>query len=476
MSLTKQEIDRCRYVLTSAVVEKGVVITFLIVSVVEWLLLVYTSVLFTLVVNVLVCGILSFFYQGLKHASPNGGNSRHAPFSGIAFLGCLLLGLADGAGMYLLAEYAKTDELNTPLFVAWLVVCVGGPLAYVVGQYGWSYWQLYQHSKYYVLIPLDIYHDNDLPIYLDKIEFVNTTNGKKSCINPVYTTTFYTQAELNTKDVRTRMGQARNQVLDETIYIPKGTDTFYLSWYSPVEDQYYSDSFPFKFDRFALKEEKMPYGLYDSLVTLPLQRIEAIDIHIKPDGMADLYKNDWLLWYYWDVAKGELTAEQKNNYLTQLKDTILPTGTAAEFQQLLEEIKTSGRLEKRVQMQKKTFLWKLTLEGLGEMTHRLTIHDVNYNRYDRSAKGLNEPLLQPLPEKIHIYKSLDKDLYFHLNVYLDREKLHDCVQTLTEGDEEVPVDLTIHVTNRMKKEMTCTVQVNEKVVIFSDWQIQTTGE
>ena len=110
-----------------------------------------------------------------------------------------------------------------------------------------------------------------------------------------------------------------------------------MSWYSLVEDIYYSDEFPFPYDRFPMR--KYPTGSNE---------MEPLKIHIKPEGKVDLLGSyQKLLFYYKDIATKPINDNEKNEKLMTFMSRHMSKGRKEELAAALEAINASGRPQKK---------------------------------------------------------------------------------------------------------------------------------
>jgi hypothetical protein len=327
------------------------------------------------------------------------------------------------------------------------------------------------------LLRLNIKHYHELPIYVHKIEFVNTETGMSEVFTDIaHSYSAYCWEQHPTDDVITRVKNSVNDLGFESLYIPVHADKFYLSWYSFAEDKYYSDEFPFKYERFEPKQSRFPYGRVETpLQGITTYELNSIDLYIKSNGRADLYMGGWLVFFFWDVAEVSINAQERLSFQEKVKYGCGHRGTMREFQKIMEGIRASGVLDKRYNRQGETFLWSLTIEGLGELKHQVTIEDTEHKLHYRSVGKLVTPMQMCLPEKLTIFKWEDETLYFYYYIYIDRDALYDSVKMLIKGASEVPVHFHLHVHNRLQKQMTFQLQAGDQVLDFNGWQVDTTG-
>ncbi|RAW02221.1 MFS transporter [Pseudochryseolinea flava] len=480
MQLRKNEIDRCVYVLEKGYVPEEIVWTIVvwaIVSAIQYLLISVFHWTAAIIVSLIAALLVSALVQGLKGFGGNGVNRRSGPSLDITIL---LFGVAivtlNCLGVNELVHRWTGQAWNPYLLYGWLIVAIGGPITFGLIQRARAYQTLRKHSKEYVSIHLDVYHYQELFIYLEKVEFLDPKTGAyEEIVDLMRHFDYHPYGELKQEELSSQIGRSMNNHCQQSIYIPKDTNKFILSWYSATEDKYFSDEFVFKYERFAPHLKKLPYGTMNTFHGIDVTELNAIDIHIKSAGRVDLYTNQWLTFFYWDVAEVAITEEAKERYMNTIRQRLPIPGDKQNFLNEINKIVKSNRIEKRFEAQGKRFLWSMSLEGLGELTHSIDIDDTEFKHHRKSIDMLATPTSECLPEKITIFKRLSDELYFYFYVYIDRDQLYDCVQAISRGSAETPIHFDLSVGNRMKKEMTFTVTGNNNRIEFKYWQVNTTG-
>ncbi len=475
--LNEYEIERCRYILDFNLerfwLRIAALITFAVITLLQWLIVAGISVFAALALDIVIAWVVSYYYQGLRHATPNGVSTKYARISVGAF-GVVLSALwFILIGAWQLAQLKKGGAFNKPLFVAWLAVCVAAPALFLSFRYWRCRYRLRRQYRNYVRVYLHIYHDNDLPILPVSISFVNKANGRSVHLDlKDLQYEYYSQEELMTLGLSGRLHRERHMLFGNPVYIPMHTDTFYLSWYSPVDGRHYSDAFPFPFEKFILTADTLAgaAGIGNA------RRLAGIDLDIGFDGHVNLYSGNVMLFYYRKVAHVALPQEQQDVYEDNLRQQLLPGYPAAAFTSLINEIRTSERLLRKRRIQEKRFLWKITLTGLGDIRHSVTITDVNCNCFDRPVTDQATTLVHWfLPQRLRLFKRVDEDHYFYVTILLNYHELYNVAMSLTAGDEAVPVHLTMHVTNAAGQEMECSIHAAGQSVCFGEWQLLTTN-
>lgn len=405
-------------------------------------------------------GLLYQFVHQFGRAMASTGNvhvskSELLYVFGGAFLIALAITALSNFGVYHLVQYYKSGILNKLAFFSWLLITAGGPLGYI-GAKEFSAWRVtYNKERHFTPVFLSVYTYPELPIIIDELRFVNTSNGKESTIYFYQ----YDRSEWEGKEINDRsLWEAFSKKID----IPKGADSFVMSWYSLVEDIYYSDEFPFPYDRFPMR--KYPAGSNE---------MEPLKIHIKPEGKVDLLGSyQKLLFYYKDIATKPINDNEKNEKLMTFMSRHMSKGRKEELAAALEAINASGRPQKRMEMEEKAFHWRMTLEGLGEVS---TIHlgDFRYQNYRPTDEWLGTMSKKPLPAVVSVYfKTNDQEKGFWVTFYPDFEQLYQIVLDLTAGNDDQPISFSLAVKDHLKEEIEFLIKSDTETVKLTAWQVK----
>lgn len=154
-----------------------------------------------------------------------------------------------------------------------------------------------------------------------------------------------------------------------------------------------------------------------------------------------------------------------------LKSRNLPYATKEDLTEMLNEIRTSGRLEKRREMQEKSFTWNISLDEADGISD-IRIEDFRYLRYKTTYKCLNTLSKKSLPAEITVrYKNAGQRAGLRLYLYLDKERLYRTVESLTSGNEEMPLEFSINVQNSVNGEMKILLKAQDQTVAFTSLEV-----
>lgn len=437
------------------------VIAFLLILVVpvQWLMNFYFGlsggVLSSIGLSLLASWAYLWFHQFGRAMASTGnihsGNGELFILFGSAFLISMALSALTNFGVYHLVQYYKTGILHKLAFFGWLFVAVGGPLLYIGTKELKSWWAVTHHKRYFTPVAFTVYSYPDLPVIIDELRFINTSNGKESTIH-------LHRHDRQTWEGKEADGRSLWKAFSKKIDIPKGADKFIMSWYSLVEDQYYSDEFPFPYDRFPMR--KYPAGSNE---------MEPLELRIKPEGKVDLFGSyRKLLFYYKDVATKPINESEKNEKLM----AFIPKGRKEELMADLKEINASRRPQKRMEREERAFNWNMTLEGSGEVS-TIQLEDFRSQSYRPTYGWLATMNKKPLPAVVSVYfNTHDQEKGFWVTCYPDPEQLYQAALDLTAGNDDQPITFSLSVKDHLKEEIEFFIKSDEESIKLTDWQVK----
>lgn len=438
-------------------------ILLLIVAPVQWVMNSYfgmgggvCSCIGLSLLGALTCQFIYQWGRGMGSVTGNVhlANSELLLIFGSAFLIGMGLTVLSNFGIYHLVQYHKTGVLNKLAFFSWLIVSFGVPIFYIGAKELSSWWAASAQKRNFTSVYFDISSYSELPVMIDELTFVNTANGREAVI------------QLNEENnamwgEEEHSSHSNRRVFRQKVHIPKGADKFLMSWYSFVEDKYYSDEFPFPYDRFPMR--KFPVGS---------EEMEPLALLIKPEGKVDLFgAYRKLQFFFFDVATKPISEDEKREKLALFKARNLPQKTKEKLAGILHEIKASGRLQKRMEMEEKVFNWHVALDGPGNVS-TIWLEDFRYRDYRPTYQWLNTMSKKPLPAEISVYFEINEQEGFWLKFSPDVEKFYQKVLSLTSGNEDIPLGFSLIVKDHIKSEIEFLIKTDEQTVEFTDWQIK----
>lgn len=360
-------------------------------------------------------------------------------------------------GMYFYIAYLKTGILNKPVFFSWLAVFVGGPVLY----YGIVTIRHYSiqsdHIKNYVKANIEILHYNELPLFIEPLEITNTTNGKKTSIFIGNQSLYHSEASLKQVNIRDKIRMSNSAEKPDNTFIPLNSDKLLISWYSPVEDTYYTGTLDFPFNEFKIN--KYP----DDIARLNLQ------IEILPTGKVNIYttKNKHRRTY--QIKSKEISEQEKTKFIelihlynANIKQNIFTDNLTIE--------ENSKRLKARINLEESKFQMAYTIKGPGELKS-IHFEDRQFWGYDYTYKNLNTLSPKTLPQSITLYfTDTGKESFLRTYLFFDKEKIFNAIHTLTEGRIDIPVEISISIKDSNKENIEITLKGNNQSIVISDWE------
>lgn len=378
-----------------------------------------------------------------------------------AFIVCLLLTTLTNFGIYHLVQYRKTGSLNRLVFYTWLAITIGGPMLYIGVKELMSFLAAREQRHNFIAVQLEVLHHQELPLYLDQLKFVNTSNGRETVVKAASVSKFLLEggAEKNYAGNPFRNSYG---IFDKKVSIPVGTDKFFMSWYSFLEDTYYHDEFSFAYEKFAERKSYDGSGI-----------MGGIDFYIKPEGKVDVLGNyNKYLACYSHVGTKALAQEEKEGKLEALRAQNLPKATKEALAEILDQLGASGVAQKSMEMQEKAFNWLLSVKGEGQISNSW-LYDSRHQQYHTSYKWLNTLSKKPLPADITVFLKKEEEgegVWIHL--YVNTEALYQEVEVLTMGNEALPLEFAVMVPDWEKSSLRFLIRSGEQVVDFKAFEVE----
>ena len=350
-------------------------------------------------------------------------------------------------GVYTLVVYQKTGIFNRHYFQLWLLVLLSTPTMYYVFQYGRFYFHERKMVVNYLKVSLDIDYDKELLMYIDAIQFVNTSKRTMSDIKLEKAPCFYSEAELKKMEDSRRNYYLEKSAFSDTIHLPFDTNKLFMSWYSIVEDTYYDIELSFPFEKMILERDKYPTNV---LGILRRKKTKHLNLHIHANGGIKLFNSDTVLINHFNSIPTSITEEVRNEKIKKHCYSHEYYSDSKKFSGLIEKIKASGGIKERFQIQNKLVPWSMTISGL-EGDSYFEVFDVSFQEYRSKKEALELSELRFLPKKLEIVYRGDY-LYRWLTLRINYQKLYHCIQKLTTGNEEIPVLFDLAFENSSKKQ------------------------
>jgi hypothetical protein len=116
--------------------------------------------------------------------------------------------------------------------------------------------------------------------------------------------------------------------------------------------------------------------------------------------------------------------------------------TKQKFLQMVNEINTSDRLGKALEIHQMSFHWKITVEGPTKIDD-IVMTSLLYIKQSAPYKWLNTVSEKSVPNEIKMTVEFAKEHKSVINLNIDREKLYQIVQALIAESKEEPVEFLI---------------------------------
>lgn len=434
----------------------------LIASLISYGLLYFFGIVVTVLFNAFIswCFYFYIYYYGKSY------NGITLEFLIGVFLITGLLLFVD-YGVYTLVVYQKTKLFNELYFQLWTVSIIGTPTFYYAYRYGHYYFSEWRMANNYLKASLRIHHDRELLFHIDAVQFVNTSKFTISDIKLGNAPCFHSEEELKKmSDKNTRNYSLEKSAFFDTIRLPFDADSLFISWYSIVEDKYYDIELAFPFKKMVIEQEKYPTNIPRILRG---KKTEPLNLHIHANGGIHLFNSDTILINHLNSIPSTISTEKKDKKTQQNRCSHEYYKDPEVFSNLIETIKASGGIEERDQIQRKLIPWSMTISGL-EGKNYLDVFDVSFNNYNSEKETLELPTLRFLPKRLEIiYRGYH--LYRWLTLWINTQKLYQCIQKLTEGDDDNAVLLNLTFDKSSKTDLKFTITVNKKSIVFTDWEI-----
>lgn len=290
----------------------GIILPLVVVSYISYPVLYFSGTKAMVLFNVIGALTANYYHKDFKsrililNSTNNDSGYRLVFFRFISFLIVLMVLLIADFGFYLLVLYQKNNEFNIFYFYSWLLILFGLPLFYYSIKLTRYYYIKQRQAIDFVKVFLIINHDSELLLSINNVQFINTVNRKSSNINIKMNMRYYSQKEFIAMKTKTREYYANKHGFREPVQIPFNTNTLLLSWFSFVENKYYSIEIPFPFDQLIIdrgKHSTNDLKIFRGKVTKPLY------LQFYPNGAVKLLYNDEILTDYPDNKEIPISEE-----------------------------------------------------------------------------------------------------------------------------------------------------------------------
>lgn len=316
----------------------------------------------------------------------------------------------------------------------------------------------------FIYMDFNINYHNSSPVFVDEVTFVNSKTGKKVTLTHLVGSDkkkkfiresdflkLSLQEKFQIERFKVSSFHERNWSYNKS-KIPNGTDHYQLSWYSVVDNTYYSDVFPFPLEK-----------LYDGVVHYDgTRRIRSPNFQIEPYGYAVFFDSGGkTLYNFKKIETLKLTAKELESKRKAFLEKALFDGSIKELEQ---EIDHNNKLKilDGLAATKEFFNWSLAINSELGLTSA-TVHDGQYNEY--SIK-LGSDARGPIPRVIYFSSAC----YWH-KIFLDNDKLIEIINVNIGAERQSKINFTIMFTESELPKTNLTLKVSGSEITFSDLEV-----
>ncbi|MES2672826.1 MAG: hypothetical protein V4660_01235 [Pseudomonadota bacterium] len=381
------------------------------------------------------------------------------------YLNILLIGF--NYGINIAVTFFKTGVLLKTEMIFWLCIYVGMPITIIKLNHDHLYKIQYAESKK-ILMPLRLFKNSALPIYIYEIKFSNSTSKEETATNlAVHGMNEWSGPE-DIENVSDREKSFNQNFFSDDLLIPDGTNQISMSWFSFLDHKLYKDIFPIDLSKFEIKTEYnlvVEKPLVDSSLKPP--KVGSTALRFKLNGEVDLltyvdYQNT-IVESYANTKSEELTKDQEN----ELKNKYISGYRDLEYYDKNEE-QYKTLLEKLYLVETTRFKWNFTIESqIGKLSHVRydNINDEHISFENKDLPLIKERLLPSLIE--YSLRSEDLKHQFSPRVYVNVVKLFDILKPLP-ADEDINFFIKVDIYN---KKMEFYIRSKSLNVIFNDFKL-----
>lgn len=325
-----------------------------------------------------------------------------------------------------------------------------------------SYTDNKHQSEHFTKVILEILHFIEMPVYIEKIQFINTANKRKST---VIINNKITHNSIQHDSIATSIWQRNNKSIMSIFntfngkqHIPTDADKFCFCYYSFIEETYYSIEGIFSAHEYTVKS--LPEDNYND---------REMVIFIKPNAEIELLNHNNQSVIVTLNSKSILLSKKKKDSL--LKAFLEQRMTKENFYALLNKIRKSGRLQKEIDMHSKSFFWKISCT-IPDEVRSIRITDFCQQRYSIAYSETNRVNQKLLPREITIdIEQKNNKRNYGICLQLDKSKLYLAMQQLTAENPDEQINFSIIVTDPSKESAQITLCSTTQNLVFTECDI-----
>ncbi|MBO9699985.1 MAG: hypothetical protein J7604_07225 [Sporocytophaga sp.] len=399
--------------------------------------------------------LLLSYARGMGDSKGTGPSHEFELFSSPLLISLALFAVYS-FGMHVYIAYHKTGVLNKPVFFSWLIICIGAPVLFFSIKTLRTHLTGSDHSKNYIRAQFQIFHYNELPIFIETLKIKNTTNDKEAEIQILNQSRYRSDEFLNQLNIwdKTRCSNPAEE--PNTTFIPLNSNELYLSWYSPVEGTYYSDVL------------KFPINNFEPSTEADGQMILNIQLEIFPKGKVYLYTTKEGKRHTYQVKSKAINEKEKTRFI-ELFDLYTDSKNQNTFTDT-HNIENLKRLQTRIDIEESLFKLSYNISAPGDL-NSIHFDDRRYWGYNSTFSTLNTSSLKPLPYNITLNFTNTGNINLKsTTIFFDKEKLYKTIESLTKENKDMPVEIFISIKGIDKENFEVLVKGDNQSIVFTDWE------
>ncbi|WP_028979835.1 hypothetical protein [Sporocytophaga myxococcoides] len=400
--------------------------------------------------------VLLSYARGMGDSKGTGPSYEFEVFSSQLLI-CLALFAVYSFGMYFYIVYLKTGVLNKPVFFSWLAICIGIPVLFFCIRLIRSQLTEEDHNKNYIRAQFQLFHYNELPLFIETLKIKNTTNGKEAEIQILNQSRYRSEEFLNQLNIWDKTRYSNPAEEPNTTFIPLNSNELYLSWYSPVEGTYFSDVL------------KFPINDFEPSTEADGQMILNIQLEIFPKGKVHLYTTKDGNRHTYQVKSKAVNEKEKTRFI-ELFDLYTDSKNQNTFTDTHNVEENLKRLQSRIDIEESLFQLSYNISAPGDL-NSVYFDDRRYWGYNSTYTTLNTLSLKPLPYNITLnFTNTGKENLKSTTIFFDKEKLYKTIESLTKENKDMPVEIIISIKGVEKENFEVIVKGVNQSVVFTDWE------
>ncbi|HWV14113.1 MAG TPA: hypothetical protein VN030_01695 [Cellvibrio sp.] len=420
--------------------------------------------------TLILAGILTFLFflfcfYGYSYGKEDSqlANPRIYLLPLVLFIFTSLASVGFNYGINIFLGFGKTGVVYSTGLVIWCCIYLGIPLS-LTGLY---YSQLYKSqlaTSQKVLLPLTLVKNDAMPIYIKEMKFIDSANREEVSVNVDLLAIDAWQNNEADETLYNKLTAQNNEFFSVNVLIPKGTDSFLLSWYSYTDQKIYTDLFPMDLQKFNLKTDYYAHNQESLLIaSMKPPRASSSILRFKHNGDIDLltylHGERYLVYYYTQINSEPITEAHRAE--------IEERHGHSNYEEIIKNLPhLNALLENAAQAESRKFNWKITVDWDQKELDHFRFTQMNYEYLAIADEAVTLFKQRLLPLEISFYarneqQSFEKSL--HLS--LDGIKLFEQLKALPDN-EEITFNIKVNDENNRVELYIISKSLN---ILFSDF-------